>query len=309
VVREALVTDLEIVDYLELFNSTVQSSQMLCISQSSCSRRYRSFSQRFGIGFDRIGDRYQATANFDVLAGLRQASQKLRVRQGVPRFCLGWQVGDVALPGLDTIVSVLPMRPMNTWRLLSLLEQRLVDVALMGLLEFERLLANPLQSLRARRMALSPMVMCMPFLSFQLRLLAHASHPLHREAVLDPEMLALYPSPALPLGMAPSLMGALQGHGLASQPCGLSNYEESGWEGFARDGVGLSYGAPYRLKDLGCRYELRPVAFDLGIREYLGFVGHRDVLGDPGFHAILAPMMEIVRPALAHHGVGVHWLS
>ena len=308
-VQEELVSDLEVLDYLELFNSTVESARMLGISQSSCSRRYRSFSNRYGIGFDRIADRYQATANFDVLCSLRQASQKLRVRQASPRISVGWQLGALAIPGLNQCGQILPIRPMNSWRLLSLLEQRLVDVALMGLLEFQSLIGHPLSRLRARRVQLSPTMLCVPIALFDLRLIAHRSHPLQGRNDLDVDQLSQFPSPALPLGMAPILMGALQNSGLASQACGLQDYEESIWEGFASDGVGLSYSAPHRLPSLSQRYELEPLNFDLGIRECISVIGHRDVLADPAFPAIFKQSVTSLRDALKGNGSGIHWLS
>lgn len=308
-VEESSVSDLEIVDYLELFNSTVEAARMLGISQSSCSRRYRAFSERYGIKFDRIGDRYRAAANHDVLSSLRQASQKLRVRQHRPRICLGWQLGALDMSDLHQAGIVLPLQPMNTWLLLSMLEQRLIDVALMGLMEFEGMLGQPLSRLRARRMPISPSVLCVPIGAFDLQLLAHCRHPLQGSSGLDPEQLAQYPSPALPLGMAPALMGALQSHGLASQPCGLHDYEEDGWEGVARDGVALSYAAPHRVPSLSARFELKPLSYDLGIRECIGFVGHRDALSDPGFATTFGQCVGALRSSLNGHGTGIQWLS
>jgi DNA-binding transcriptional LysR family regulator len=308
-IEESLVSDLEVIDFLELFNSTVEAARMLGISQSSCSRRYRAFSSRYGISFDRIADRYQAAGNFDVLASLRQASQKLRVRQGCPRICVGWQLGDLEIPGLREAGVVLPIRSMNAWRMLSLLEQRLVDVALMGLMEFESLLGHPLSRLRARRMAMSPTMLCIPVGSYDLKLMAHCQHPLQGNAELDAETLAQFPSPALPLGMAPTLMGALQSHGLANQLCGLDEYDQDRWEGLARDGVALSYGAPHRVPTLCNQYDLKPLSYELGIRECIGLVGHRDVIADAGFPASFNQCVGSLRAAMNGQGSGVQWLS
>lgn len=307
--QEVLVSDLEIVDYLELFGSTVEVGRMLGISQSSCSRRYRMFSQSYGLDFDRAGDGYAAAANFDVLSSLRQAAQKLRVRSGRPRVCLGWQLGDVELPDLHQLGVVLPIRSMNTWRVLSLLEQRLIDVAIMGLFEFEGLLGHSLSRLRARRFPLSASMLCLPLGAFDLKLLAHRLHPLQAVAEPDAEQLAQYPSPALPLGMAPALMAALQAHGLASQSCGLTNYDEASWEGIAADGVALSYGAPHREVSLSCRFDLKPLSYDLGIRECIGLVGHRDVLADASFPSLLHPCVQALKAALGVSGSAIQWLS
>lgn len=308
-VPEEVVSSLEILDYLELFNSTIDAARLLGISQSSCSRRYRAFAERYGLDFDRLGDRYQASANFDVLASLRQASQKLRVRKGRPRLSLGWQLGNVEIHGLEQTCLVLPVRPMDSWRLLSLLDQRLIDVALMGLLEFQTLLLQPLPRLRARRMSLSPSMMAVPLVQFDLRLLVHNTHPLDGCRDLNPEELGRFPSPSLPLGMSPTLMGSLQLHGLATQPCGLSDYDENRWEGFAGNGMGLSYSAPHLLPRLNNRYALRPLTYDLGIRDCIGVVGHSDVLSDPAFARIFLNCVKCLQTTLNSNGDGMQWLS
>jgi len=311
--QEELVSDLEILDYLELFNSTVESAKRLGISQSSCSRRYRSFSELFGIGFDRITNHYRATSNFDVLTSLRQAAQKLRVRQQRPRITVGWQLGNLPLPGLAELGLVLPIRPMSSWRLLSLLEQRLVDVTLMGLMEFQSLLKQPMGRLRSRLIPLSPSMLCAPIGLFEFNLLAHRNHPLQGRRDLKADELSQYPSPALPLGMAPALMEALQNHGLASQQCGLIDYDEACWEGFAGDGLGLSYGAPHQVPRLLNRYQIQPLNYELGIHDCLGLVGHRDVLADPGFASIFKQTLACLRTGLngngSGNGNGIHWLS
>jgi DNA-binding transcriptional LysR family regulator len=308
-VHEELVSDLEVLDYLELFNSTVESARLLGISQSSCSRRYRAFSERFGIGFDRIADRYQATSNFDVLTILRQAAQKLRVRQLRPRLAMGWQFGAISPPGLDDVGVLLPIQPMNSWRLLSILEQRLVDIGLMGLLEFQSLLAQPMNRLRSRLLPLSPTMLCVPVGLIEYKLLAHRDHPLQGRRDLTSEDLSQYPSPALPLGMAPALIGTLQNHGLANQQCGLSEHNELAWEGAARDGLSLSYASPHLVPGLVNRYDLQPLNFDLGIRDCIGVVGHRDALTDPTFQAIFKQCLTCLRATLQANGSGVHWLS
>lgn len=304
-----LKTDLELLDYLELFQSTVECAKALGISQSSCSRRYRAFSDQYGFGFDRNSDGYQASGNLDVLLNMRAAMQKLRIRDGAPRLCLGWQLGDLSVPALTATGGVLlEIRPMNSWQLLSLLELRLIDVALMGLLEFQALLPEPLLRLRSRRTPLSPSMLCVPLCNWGLKLLAHQDHPLHGHDGLTAEELSAYRSPALSLGMAPVLMGALQSQGLANQPYGLSQYQESSWEGMAADGMGLSYGAPHRLGALRERYGLQPLAYGLGIQECLGVVGHRDVLGDPQFPHYLKRILPSLQGALQAESKEINWL-
>jgi hypothetical protein len=293
--EEDSVTDLEVLDFLELFNSTVESAKRLGISQSSCSRRYRSFSGHFGLGFDRIADQYRATSNFDVLNSLRQAAQKMRVRQLRPRITVGWQLGNLPLPGLDEVGQVLPIRPMNSWRLLSLLEQRLVDVSLMGLMEFQSLLIQPMAQLQTRLIPLSSTMLCVPIGMMKYNLLAHRDHPLQGKRDLKADELRQYPSAALPLGMAPALIQALQVHGLASQQCGLIDYEEASWEGFACNGLGLSYGAPHQLTKLENRYQIKSLNYELGIYDCIGLVGHRDVLTDPGFSKLYSQSIDCLR--------------
>jgi hypothetical protein len=176
-------------------------------------------------------------------------------------------------------------------------------------MEFEGMLGHPLSRLRARRMPLSASMLCIPVGAYDLQLMAHRRHPLQGQDGVNSEQLAQFPSPALPLGMAPTLMGALQSHGLASQPCGLHEYSEDGWEGLAGDGVALSYGAPHRVPSLCNQYDLRPLSYDLGIRECIGLVGHRDVLADPHFPSTFNQCIGALRSALNGQGSGVQWLS
>lgn len=306
--EDGLALDSEILDWLELLNSTVECAQLLGISQSSCSRRYRSISDRFGLDFDRAGHSYRATKNLDVLACLRQAGQKMRVRQGRIRFCLGWQLGRLDPGDFSAHGAPVPIRPMDSWRLLTLLEQRLLDLAVVGLQEFQGLLETDLARLRYKRMPLGGRLLCIPLCRWELRLLARHDHPLHGRRTLTPDDLSQYPSPALSMGMAPRLMGALQSQGLASHPCGLMEYGEERWEGFAADGIGLSYAAPHQLMSLQARYALQPLEYPLGIQECLGVVGHRDVLGDACFQDGFRPLLQQLRAVLLPLGCGLHWL-
>jgi hypothetical protein len=308
-VQEDSATDLEVLDFLELFNSTVLSAKLLGISQSSCSRRYRSFSELFGLGFDRIENQYRATSNFDVLSSLRQAAQKLRVRNLRTRITIGWQLGNFPVTGLGEVGKVLPIRPMDSWRLLSLLEQRLVDVSLMGLMEFHSLLNQPLARLQSRLIPFSSSMLCIPISMIEFNLLAHRSHPLQGKRDLNADELSQYPSPALPLGMAPALIKGLQAQGLASQQCGLIDYEEASWEGFASNGLGLSYGVTHQVPALVNRYKIEPLNYELGIHDCIGLVGHRDVLTDPGFSKLYSQTIACLRSSLGGTSNGIQFLS
>ena len=302
-------SDLAILDYLELYNSTVGCAQALGLSQSSCSRRYRAFSDQLGLEFDRVDGRYQCMANKDVVAGLRLAYQKLRLSRLRLRLCLGWQLGALEPSHWDGLGVPMGLRPMDSWKLLSLLEKRLVDVAVMGLLEFDRLMQNKTSSRGTKRIPLSATMLCIPTCEWSLHLLSHQDHPLQGYGDTAQDDLAQYPSPSLPIGMAPVLMAALQNHGLASVPCGLSSYEEARWEGTASDGISLSYGAPHQLEGLRERYQLVPLPYDLQIRECLGVVGHRDVLVDGRFPAYLKTLLLQLHALLGPERPGLQWLA
>ncbi|MBV2350319.1 hypothetical protein KUL97_01205 [Synechococcus sp. HK05] len=304
------VSDLVIIDYLELLNSTVATSEALGISQSSCSRRYRAFSDQCGFNFDRIGDRYQPTSNLDILSNLRQASQRMRVRQAQMRFSRGWQMGEMNLPGLTRFGVDLDVRWMNSWRMLSLLEQRLLDVAVMGILEFQGMMTQSLTRLRLGKHSIGQSMMCIPLCIYELQLLAHTEHPLldHNDNI-NPDQLATYPSPAISIGSAPMLMQALHAHGLANQQSGLTQYHESKWEGFAANGIGLSYAAPFLLPELMKRYQLCPVRYPLGIKDCLALVGHVDVLSDPKFGATFRGLLAEIQRVLGTTVSGLRWLG
>lgn len=308
-VQEDFNTGLEILDYLELFNSTVEAARFLGISQSGCSRRYRGMSESLCLGFDRIVDRYQATANLDVLASLRQAAQKLRVRHRMPRLSLGWQLGTLPMQELEAGCSLLPIRPMDAWQLLSLLEQRLIDVAITGLLEFMPLLEPPPARLRARPLPLSNDLWCVPLVMFPFMVFCHSQHPLQERIDLSSEQLSVFPSPAVSIGMAPNLMRSLQSHGLARQPSGLANYEEMAWEGRACDGTSLSYGGSFLLPNLERRLRLEALNYNLDLHDCLGLVGHRDVITDPAFLRTLRLCRKSLQTALAPSRSALDWLS
>ena len=60
-IEEALFDDLDVLDYLELLNSTVRASEALGMSQSSCSRRYRALSSNLDVEFDRVDGAYMGS--------------------------------------------------------------------------------------------------------------------------------------------------------------------------------------------------------------------------------------------------------
>ena len=307
-VSESVVGDLDVLDTLELFQSTIYAAAALGISQSSCSRRYRSFSEQFDFGFDRVDGVYRPTRNFDMLAALRQAAQKRRVRQGSFRYGIGWQMeGLIDDQGEGLAGDRLSVRTMDSWRVLSMLENRLIDYWIGGLLDYGSMLEQPLQRLRFERVQVTGAVMAVPLCRFDLQLVSHQSHPLKGQKTITADQVALYPSPALDVGMAPSLMGHLQERSLGTAPSGLRDHDWSRWQAAAADGIALSYSTPHdlgRLKAEG----IEPLAYDLGITEVGAVLGHRDAIEDGCFHTHLKAMAELVRKSAAATHPGVRWL-
>ena len=316
VVSESIVGDLDVLDTLELFQSTIYAAEALGISQSSCSRRYRSFSQQFDFGFDRVDGVYRATRNFDVLAALRQASQKRRVRQGRFRYGIGWQMEGLidgceddprGSQGKDMAGESLAVRTMDSWRVLNLLENRLIDYWIGGLLDYGSLLEQPLQQLRFERVQVTGAVMAVPLCRFELQLVSHQNHPLQAQKIITADQVALYPSPAVDVGMAPSLMGQLQERSLATAPSGLKDHDFRCWQAAAADGIALSYSPPHDLARLK-PYGIETLPYDLGITEVGAVLGHREAIEDACFHTHLKAMAELFRKsAAAVHG-GLRWL-
>ena len=308
VVSESVVGDLDVLDYLELFQSTIYAAEALGISQSSCSRRYRSFSEQFDFGFDRVDGVYRPTRNFDMLAALRQAAQKRRVRQGSFRYGIGWQMeGLIDEQGQELAGDRLSVCTMDSWRVLSMLESRLIDYWIGGLLDYGSLLEQPLQRLRFERVQVTGAVMAVPLCRFDLQLVSHQAHPLKAQKTITADQLALYPSPALDVGMAPSLMGQLQERSLATAPSGLRDHDWTRWQAAAADGIALSYSPPHdlaRLKADG----IETLPYDLGITDVGAVLGHRDAIEDGCFHTHLKAMVELFRSSAAAAHPGLRWL-
>ena len=308
VVSESVVGDLDVLDYLELFQSTIYAAEALGISHSSCSRRYRSFSEQFDFGFDRVDGVYRPTRNFDILAALRQAAQKRRVRQGSFRYGIGWQMeGLIDEQGQELAGDRLSVRTMDCWRVLSMLENRLIDYWIGGLLDYGSLLEQPLQRLRFELVQVTGAVMAVPLCRFDLHLVSHQTHPLKAQKTITADQLALYPSPALDVGMAPSLMGQLQERSLATAPSGLRDHDWTRWQAAAADGIALSYSPPHdlaRLKADG----IETLPYDLGITDVGAVLGHRDAIEDGCFHTHLKAMVELFRSSAAAAHPGLRWL-
>lgn len=304
---DSLVDDLDILDYLELLNSTTSVARALGISQSSCSRRYRAFSHRFDLGFDRVDGRYIGTRNGDVLASLRRAAQMRRVRAGQFRFGVGWQLFSLFQADPLCASRHLPLRLMDSWGVASLVDQRLVDFWLGGLLEFAMLLPKPFNALRCQRHSLSQSVMCVPLCRWTLQLFAHRDHPLRQLDTLTADQLRRYPSPSLPVGMAPQLIRQLQDKGLATAPSALRDYQWDHWQGAAADGRTLSYGGPHDGMAAAAA-AVEPLDYPLQIVEVGALLGHRDAIQDSHFEENLKQLSRQLRSSPAADHEGLHWL-
>jgi len=255
--------------------------------------------------FDRVDGAYQPRQNLDVLASLREAAQKLRIRSQQLRCCAAWAYAPLALP---QGWRGLPVLSMSTSHMLSLLDGRLLDLWIGGLLECQPLLQAPLQLITGRRHMLGQTLQCLPLFCWNLALVAHREHPLAAQSRLTPDDLAAYPSPALPLGAAPLLTNGLQAHGLANAPLWRQDHDVERWEGAARDGRSLSYAAPHRLAELERRFDVVRLPYDLGITEVAAVIGHRDVLGDPAFAAAFKQLVAVLRDSPLGRCSEIQWL-
>jgi hypothetical protein len=132
-----------------------------------------------------------------------------------------------------------------------------------------------------------------------LQLLARADHPLAGRSGLTRQDLKAYPSPGLPLGVAPQLMSQLQAHGLAHRLVDMRHHSVELWEAVARDGLSLSWASPQLLPHLRERYGLVGLDYPLPILEVGALVAHRDVFEDPSFEALLAAARRALQGQLA----------
>jgi DNA-binding transcriptional LysR family regulator len=78
--------------------------------------------------------------------------------------------------------------------MLSLLDERMVDLWLGGLLEFSGLLPEPLHHVRQESLEISGNVRAIPICRSRLQLVAHRDHPLVGRTGLQPTDLAAHPS-------------------------------------------------------------------------------------------------------------------
>jgi hypothetical protein len=302
---ESVLADLDVLDHLQLFGSTLRVSQLMGLSQSSCSRRFRALNKLFDLSIDRSEGGFEPRQNIDVLAEMREVAQKLRVRRSALRCSLGWQVQDLALP---SEFRVLDLESMATAQALSLLEGRLVDVWVGGLHECQPLIPASLEVLQSNRLALGQSLLALPIMRWEYVLVSHRTHPLQRLTSITADDLAKYQSIVLPMGVSPIFIRSLQERGLESHPDGGSNYGPGDWEGITSDCRTLMLVSPYRLPELEKQLGLVPVRYPLGIHEVMALVGHRDVIADACFVKAFHALRDAVRQSPIGRCSHTSWL-
>lgn len=197
---------------------------------------------------------------------------------------------------------------MSTGQALSVLDDRLVDLWFGGLLECQPLIPAALEVLQATRLALGQTLLAVPLLRWEYVVVSHRSHPLQKRSTITPDDLSLYPSPALPMGVAPLFTRALQQHGLASCSYGSADYDPLRWESIAADGHTLAVVPPHRLPELESKLGVVPLPYQLGIKEVMAVIGHRDVIADPCFIRSFQLLKDALRSSPMGQGTHVRWL-
>lgn len=274
---ERVLANLDALDYLQIYGNTVKVAELIGLSQSSCSRRCRALNELLDLGMDRSDGGYQPSQNTDVLAEMRQAAQKLRVRRSQLRCSLESQVTGVALPSEFRLLDI---ESIATAKVLSLLEGRLVDVWIGGLQKCCPMLTPSLELMQSKCFPLGKFLLALPLLRWEYVLVSLRTHPLQRSSSITPDDLAKYPSLILPFSKASLLITALQEHGLTGLAYGDANFSPEHWQGIATR-IGIV--PAYQLPDIEKQFGLVPLRYSLGIHEVTALVGHRDVISDPCF--------------------------
>jgi len=165
-----------------------------------------------------------------------------------------------------------------------------------------------MQELGTEPIAMSQSLRAVPLCWWNLELVAHQEHPLHKQPPITPEHLRPYPSPAIDMGMAPTLMRLLQQQGLANTRSGLSEHHWSQWQGAAADSNSLSYAGPQdraKLEELS----VVPLPYNLDITEAAGLIGHRDAIEDPVFKGQWETISQELRKSATSQVTGIYWFS
>ena len=296
----SVLPDLDVLDYLELFNSTVRVSELLEVSQSTCSRRYRLLSDQLQLDFDRVDGVYRAVSNADLLNLFRCASQRLRLRRQLLRCVNGLPC--IAPQQASALGAPLPLDTARVNDLLGVLEKRLVDVWFTGLLSLASLVKPALQEIRPGPLDLRSGLQAIPLFRTTLCVVARDDHPLIGRSSLSPDDLALYPCSSELLHAAQDLLPQLQGHGAVPQVPSAQGADPQGWLACSRDGRSLACAPAHLLPELQRRHRLQQVSYALNSHDVGALIAHRDLLFDQAFPELFRRFLEGLRqaPALSH---------
>lgn len=297
-------SDLDVLDYLEIFNSTVEASNLLGISQSSCSRRYRSLSECLDINFERLDNTYSATSNLDVLFLLRHASQQLRSRRNQFRYSESWQIGGNAIPKQWQDLSIMSM---DSSKYMNLLSNKLLDVCCIGLMEYEHVINIKTSDYKSKPIIIGDSFLAYPLMELNYMLIAHRNHPLARKSALKIDDLKKYPSPSLQFGAAPVFMAQIKKHGLGSSPYGQSKYDMLRWEALSKDCYSLSYAPSHLVKYLTNKFNLIPLDYELNITEAVAIVGCHDIMMCTSFLESFAEFTANIKNAEFYLNSTLNW--
>ena len=297
-------SDLDIVDYLEIFNSTVQASNLLAISQSSCSRRYRALSETLELGFERCENGYSATTNLDVLILLRQASQKLRIRRNQFRYAQNWHSQHHPIPKEWHNLSIMSM---NQSSYLDLLSNRLLDICCMGLMEYKHIIDINMSNLNSEPIVIGESFLAYPLMEWDYVLIAHQNHPLRRKLDIGIDELKKYPSPGLEIGTAPAFMTQIKKNGLGSSPYGITKYDIHRWEGIAKDGYSISIAPSHLQKFLKNKFNLTPLDYNLKIKDVVAIIGCHDIMRSASFLSTYMVFKEQLKNSDLYEKSSVKW--
>jgi hypothetical protein len=212
-----LLSDIRLLDLLELSGTTVRASQLLNLSQPTVSRRYRALAEDFGLRRDPRSIkrcRYGAT---NAMRLLRLGCRAHRLSAGVARIgtdLLHWHL----LAGLDWLLPVpVQFRPAYEWA--ELVRQGVLDGAVVSGLE---LIANPEVDVTGLRLLELGSIA----LALGVQRQAGSRRPSQPRAVLVPHR-----------GLAPGLHRALLNRGLKLRSVGSSCVTPQHWLRRLADGA------------------------------------------------------------------------
>lgn len=178
---DVLLDGLPVLDLLEVTPNTHKVAHLIRRDQSAVSRIRREVSDRLGLDFGKQRDGlYRAGANRDLLTGLRQASQWLRLNQRPSELRWVGHPGNRPLQGGEPpgLPRALELHRAHDRRIAALLEQRVLDLAVVET-EAPTLEGGPLTAV--------------PLVRYPLLLAADPQHPLQGGEPLGREQLSTDP--------------------------------------------------------------------------------------------------------------------